>query len=57
MKCTKINLTNTGIPHSKVAKLISVPFHVIERQRSHERKETPGSKKAFQKARHFRKLV
>jgi hypothetical protein len=57
MKCTKINLTNTGIPHSKVAKLISVPFHVIERQRSHERKETAGSKKAFQKARHFRKLV
>jgi hypothetical protein len=56
MKCTKINLTNTGIPHSKVAKLISVPFHVIERQ-SHERKETAGSKKAFQKARHFRKLV
>jgi hypothetical protein len=57
MKCTKINLTNTGIPHSKVAKLISVPFHVIERQRSHERKEAAGSKKAFQKDRHFRKLV
>lgn len=57
MKCTKINWTNMGIPHSKVAKLISVPFHVIERQRNHERKETVGSKKAFKKARHFRKLV
>jgi len=46
-----------GIPQSKVAKLISVPFHVIESQRNHERKETVGSKKAFKKARHFRKLV
>jgi hypothetical protein len=38
-----------GIPHSKVAKLISVPFHVIERQRSNERKETAGIKKPSKK--------